>query len=145
MTLQKPASVETLRLRQSMCLWPLRSPLPLLRIQFEAPCAYITCLCRGPLKPKLAAMPSAWSSRTPSKMSMTSCEIRRQGGEERREEIRASRQKKPTGPKKDGNYEGNHCSLEKSPNKVAGGQQKCIIRTGCQTGTMIRTKKHFFH
>lgn len=74
----------------SVCLWPLRSPLPLLGIQFEAPCAYITCLCRGPLKPKLAAMPSAWSSRTPSKMSMTSCEIQRQGGEEQREGIRGS-------------------------------------------------------
>ena len=31
-----------------------------------------TCLCRGPLKPKLAAIRVAWSSRTPSNISMIS-------------------------------------------------------------------------
>lgn len=49
----------------------------------------ITCLCRGPLKPKLAAMRSAWSSRTPSNISMTSCQIcsesERERGEKRME------------------------------------------------------------
>lgn len=32
----------------------------------------ITCLSNGPLNPKLAAIRSAWSSRTPSNISMTS-------------------------------------------------------------------------
>ncbi len=32
----------------------------------------ITCLSNGPLNPKLAAIRSAWSSRTPSEISMTS-------------------------------------------------------------------------
>lgn len=52
-----------------------------LHCEFKAFSVYITCLCRGPLKPKLAAMRSAWSSCTPSNISMTSYTI--QGESER--------------------------------------------------------------
>lgn len=63
-----------MRIHLSVCLsvctcWQ-RAQISLLCIVTSVP---ITCLCRGPLKPKLAAMRSAWSSWTPSNISMTSC------------------------------------------------------------------------
>lgn len=76
MTLQKLASVETSGyIWMRVCVCAPQIPVPVLCIGFEALGAYITCPCRGPLKPKLAAMRRACSSRTPSNMSMTSCEI----------------------------------------------------------------------
>lgn len=55
-----------------------------LHCDFKAISVPITCFCRGPLNPKLAAMQSAWSSRTPSNISMASyrsCSESGRGGE----------------------------------------------------------------
>lgn len=117
----------------SVCLWPLRSPLPLLRIQFEAPGAYITCLCRGPLKPKLAAMRSAWSSRMPSNMSMTSCEIQRRGGDKQREGKRSELQEKAQGAQEGRQLRRQSLQSGKSHNKVVVGEHAgggCVAERG---------------
>lgn len=75
MTLQKPRWKLCGYIWMRVCVCAPQIPVPVLCIGFEALGAYITCLCRGPLKPKLAAIRRACSSRTPSNMSMTSCEI----------------------------------------------------------------------
>lgn len=56
----------------SLCVWIADFSISPSHCNFKAFSAPITCLCRGPLNPKLAAIRSVWSSRTPSNISMTS-------------------------------------------------------------------------